>query len=101
MDETFADFVSDQLTDLPVEAKKMFGGHGLYCEGVFFGIVHKGRLYFKTNEHTKAAYERRGMKPFQPDKSQTLKNYYEVPIEIIEDHEELTAWALGSIEQAV
>jgi len=33
------------------------------------------------------------MKPFRPNAKQILKTYYEVPVDIIEDAEELTAWA--------
>lgn len=46
----FRDFVLDQLSELPgLTHRSMFGGYGLYCGSVFFGIVQKGRLYFKTN----------------------------------------------------
>ncbi|TKB72707.1 MAG: TfoX/Sxy family protein [Nitrospira sp.] len=47
----FKDFVLDQLADLHgVNARAMFGGYGLYQGGDFFGIIHEGRLYFKTND---------------------------------------------------
>jgi len=57
----------------------MFGGFGLYHCDLFFGILHKGRLYFKTNDQTRPVYEKYGMKPFRPSAKQTLKNYYEIP----------------------
>ena len=76
-DESFKDFVLDQLQELDgVEARRMFGGYGLYQDEIFFGIIHKGRLYFKTDETTVAAYRRRKMKPFRPNPKQTLKSYY-------------------------
>jgi len=71
----------------------MFGGFGLYHRDVFFGILHKGRLYFKTSDQTRSAYEKYGMKPFRPSDKQTLKNYYEVPPDILEDGEALVLWA--------
>jgi DNA transformation protein len=90
----FKDFVLDQLRELPgVACRAMFGGYGLYQGEVFFGIIHKGRLYFKTNETSRAAYRERGMKPFRPNPKQTLKTYYEVPVEVMEDAEQLSAWA--------
>ena len=92
--DSFKDFVLDQLRELPgVTSRSMFGGYGVYQGEVFFGIVHQGRLYFKTNDRTKPAYVKKGMKPFQPNAKQTLKTYYEVPVEIIEDSDLLTAWA--------
>jgi DNA transformation protein and related proteins len=97
-DDSFKDFVLDQFGSLDdVEARRMFGGHGLYQDETFFGIIHKGRLYFKTDEHTVAAYRRRKMKPFRPNPKQTLRSYYQVPVEIIEDGDWLGAWAEAAI----
>ena len=97
-DESFKDFVLDQLQDVNgVEARPMFGGHGLYQDETFFGILHKGKLYFKVDESTVGDYHKRKMKPFRPNANQTLKSYYEVPVEIIEDGERLGAWAEAAI----
>ena len=71
----------------------MFGGYGLYDRERFFGILFKGRLYFKTDAESQAAYRARGMQPFRPSATMTLKTYYEVPAEILEDDEPLVAWA--------
>ncbi len=93
-DDSFKDFVLDQLRNLRgVTCRAMFGGFGLYQGEVFFGIIHQGRLYFKTNERTRPSYMKKGMKPFRPNAKQTLKTYYEVPVEVIEDQEKLTTWA--------
>lgn len=90
----FRDFVLDQLSNLPdVTCRAMFGGYGLYCGKVFFGIIHTGRLYFKTNATTAPRYREREMKPFRPNDTQTLKNYYEVPVDVLEDAGALTVWA--------
>ncbi|MEK6618263.1 MAG: TfoX/Sxy family protein [Nitrospirota bacterium] len=98
-DDTFKDFVLDQLSELPgVTCRAMFGGYGLYQGKVFFGIVHNGRLYFKTNERTRPAYVKKGMKPFRPNAKQTLKTYYEIPVDIIEDPDQLTAWAKRALQ---
>jgi DNA transformation protein len=50
-------------------------------------------VYFKTDASTADAYTERGMEPFSPSAKQTLKNYYEVPAEILEDEEQLAEWA--------
>ena len=86
----YKDFVLDQLADLDgLTCRAMFGGHGLALHGKFFGIVHKGRLYFRTTPTTAPLYRASQMKPFKPNASQTLKNYYEVPVEIVESAETL------------
>ncbi|HSD60273.1 MAG TPA: TfoX/Sxy family protein [Burkholderiales bacterium] len=96
--ESFAAFVLDQLAGLDgVSARRMFGGHGLYREAVFFGIVHDGRLYFRTDEASRADFQARGMRPFRPNPKQTLKNYFEVPVEVIESPRRLREWALRAV----
>lgn len=100
-EDSFRDFVVDQLRRLgPVQARAMFGGHGLYHEDLFFGIIHAGRLYFKTDSNTRATYVKQGMGPFQPNERQTLKSYYEVPVDVLEDDEALAVWARRAVEVA-
>jgi DNA transformation protein len=97
-DDSFKDFVLDQLQELDdVEAPRMFGGHGLYQDETFFGIIYKGRVYFKTDEINAADYRKRKMKPFRPNAKQTLKSYYEVPVDIIEDKDQFCDWAKKAI----
>jgi DNA transformation protein len=97
-DESFKDFVLDQLRELDdVEARRMFGGYGLYQDETFFGILHKGKLYLKVDESTVHEYRKRKMKPFRPNPRQTLKSYYQVPVEILEDSERLCDWAVKAI----
>jgi DNA transformation protein len=93
-DDGFKDFVLDQLNGLRgLECKRMFGGYGLYCRGTFFGIIHRSRLYFKVSPATLPQYSKQGMKPFRPNGKQTLRTYYEVPVDVLEDTERLGQWA--------
>lgn len=96
----FKDFVLDQLVDIhTVTARAMFGGYGLYRGTTFFGIIHRDRLYFKVTPETVGHYKSHGMKPFRPNAKQTLKSFYEVPIDIIEDADALTQWATEAVER--
>ena len=97
-DDSYKNFVLDQLQELDdVEARRMFGGYGFYQDETFFGILYRGRLYFKIDETTVGEYRKRNMKPFQPNPKQTLKSYYQVPVEIIEDADQLCRWAETAI----
>lgn len=99
-DDGFKEFILDQLAALRnVTARSMFGGHGLYYRTTFFGIIHKGRLYFKVSAKTIPRYREYGMKPFRPNAKQTLKSFYEVPVDVLEDPESLTRWAKAAIER--
>lgn len=90
----FKDFVLDQLADLRgLTCRAMFGGYGLRYRDTFFGIIHKGRLYFKVTTKTVESYRALGTKPFRVTKTMTLKAYYEVPADVLEDATQLTEWA--------
>jgi len=93
--DRFAAFVQDQLSDLDdLVMKRMFGGTGLYLDGVFFGIIYGDHLYFRVSEETIAEYKKRKMKPFSPFKKRgTEHGYYEVPLEILESPDDLVKWA--------
>lgn len=93
--DSFRDFVLEQLGD-GVEARPMFGGHGLYHGDAFFGILFKRRFYLRTTPRTRPDFERRGMAPFKPSARQTLKSYYEVPAEVLEDRDLCRTWAARS-----
>ena len=103
-DDSFKEFVLDQLSALPdLRAKAMFGAHGIYSGENFFGILDEGRLFFKTDATTEKDFLERGMSPFtynMKGKVMTMA-YHEVPPEILEQPHELTAWARKAIALAV
>jgi len=97
--DTFKDFVLDQLTPIPdLRCGRMFGSYGVYSGEKFFGIISKSRLYFKTDETTRKAYLQRESKPFHPMPKMELKRYYEVPLEILEDRDQLIQWARAAVD---
>lgn len=99
----FGAFVLDQLSALgEIEAKPMFGGAGFYLDGTFFGILYKQHLYFRVSDDTIADYKTRKMKAFEPfeGKRGTSKNYYEVPVEILESPADLVKWARKAAQSA-
>jgi len=102
-DDSFREFVLDQLSALPdVRAKAMFGAHGLYAGEHFFGILDEGRLFFKTDAQSQADYLARGMGPFTYEmkgKTMTMA-YHEVPPDVLEQPQELTRWARRAIQVA-
>lgn len=91
-------FVVDQLEELAVTPRRMFGGVGLYARGVFFGLLSKDVLYLKVDDRTRPEYEAAGMKPFRPYPGQKMTfGYYAVPIEVLESAPEAVAWAKKAI----
>ena len=54
----FVAFVVESLRPLgPVSARRMFGGHGIFLDGVMFGLIADDQLYLKADEENRAAYE--------------------------------------------
>lgn len=100
----FCEYVIGQLAQAGrVTSRRMFGGLGLYLDGLFFALVDDDVLYFKTGDSTRQRYERAGTRPFcpypdQPDKSM---GYWEVPADVLEDPEELAAWAREAMQVAL
>ena len=93
----FLDYLIDQFKSLgPVTAKRMFGGAGLYHRGTFFGLVADDVLYFKVGDANRKDYLDAGAGPFKPFGSYAM-DYYEVPADVLEDADELAAWAKKAI----
>jgi DNA transformation protein len=98
-ENSFTTFVLDQLRRLDdVDCRPMFGGYGLYMGERFFGIISEGRVYFRTDERSRSAYIELGMAPFRPNPRQTLRTYYEVPAEVVEDQDHFIQWARTAAE---
>lgn len=83
-----------------VRTKAMFGGYGIYCSHTFFGLIARGRLYFKVNDATREEYVARQSTPFSPWPGRTMKSYYEVPTEVFDNDEELIRWARIAVQVA-
>lgn len=101
----FETFVIDQLSQLgEVLPRKMFGGVGLYCDGLFFALIARDELYLKVDDQTRPFFEAAGSTAFRPyaDRPGTMQ-YYSVPIAVLESAPELAEWArraLGAASRA-
>ena len=102
--DEFADFVVDQLSGWgEVSVRRMFGGAGLYCEGVMFGLVADDVAYLKVDDSNRKDFVKAGSSPFNPypDKVKTtVMSYYEIPADVLEDRDELARWAQCSLAVA-
>ena len=100
--EGFKSFVLDQLAAVDdLAPKAMFGGVGLYCEGLFFGIIAGDVLHLKADDTNRPDYEHAGATPFRPyaDRTGTMQ-YYAVPIAVLESEPELIAWVRKAVAAA-
>lgn len=96
-DDGLKDFLEEHLAPLgPVRLKRMFGGYGIFLDGLMFGLVMDGGVYFKTDAQTRSAFEDEGQGPFTYEKQggvATLVNYWHVPDRLFDEPDELVEWA--------
>lgn len=95
----FLEYVEDQLSELQITHRKMFGGAGLYRDGKVFGLVADDTVYFKVDDSNRMKYLDSGSSKFKPfpDKEMYM-SYYEIPPEVLENSVELCSWALLSLK---
>ena len=99
--QSYREFVLEQLGRMaPVTGKSMFGGVGIYTQGVFFALIAEDRLYFKVDDATRPDFERLGMEPFRPFGEDSAMEYYEVPADVMEDAVQLAPWMHKAIAVA-
>ena len=95
IEEIFAPFAA-------VSVKRMFGGHGVYVDGVFFAIEAGGEVYLKADRHSAARFQEAGARPFVyqgKDRPITI-SYWSVPDLALEDGDELARWARLAVAAA-
>jgi len=102
VDERVGELLDDLAALRELSARRMFGGVGFYCDGVFFGLLAEGALYFKVDEENVAAYRAAGMPAFQPYPGRPAQalGYHEVPLEVQERRERLLEWAAAALAAA-
>lgn len=100
--EQYLEYVVDQLGCIgEVAPKRMFGGVGLYFDGLFFGLISGDNLFFKVDDQNRPDYEAAGSKPFQPYGEESFSmSYFEVPADVIEDIDQLRKWARAAVSAA-
>jgi len=94
--EGFIALLKDVLGGLgPVSVRRMFGGAGVYADGVMFGLVADDTLYLKADDETKRAFEVEGLGPYGYDghgKRIDLP-YWRIPERLLDDPDEMVEWA--------
>ena len=91
--DDYVDYIVDKLSGVgDVSSRAMFGGYGIFNEGLMFALISDGVLYFKVDDSNREMYEKADSSKFQHGIS-----YWEVPTEVFEDTAKLYEWANSSI----
>jgi DNA transformation protein len=95
------DFIRELFAPFrPVTVKRMFGGAGIYAEGLMFGIVFEGAIYLRIDAASLPDFEREGSVPFvypyasNPNHAgRSSQAFWRLPERLYDDPDELAVWA--------
>jgi len=100
----FTEYLSELLTSFGnVTFRKMFGGYGVFRNGVMFALVAEDSLYLKADAQSESAYLARGLQKFEYKRGAktVAMSYFLAPEEALDDPEALPGWAILAYESAL
>jgi DNA transformation protein len=82
--------------------RRMFGGVGIYREGIMFALASDDVLYLKADEVTIPRFEAEGCGPFTfESRGRTMTtSYRRLPERLFDEPEEFRDWALAALAVA-
>lgn len=106
--DAFAEHCVELLAPLgAARARRMFGGHGLYLDGLMVGLIAGEQLYLKVDAETLPRWQAEGGKPFvytstRDGASRTATmSYWTPPAEAFDSPGLMQPWARLALEAAL
>jgi DNA transformation protein and related proteins len=87
----------------PVSVRRLFGGAGLYADGMMFGLLSRDVIYLKADDTTRSAFESEGSTPFSYQAKggkRASMSYWRMPERLYNDPDELAVWAARALAVA-
>ena len=86
-----------------VRSRRMFGGHGLYADDLFFALIAFDHLYLKVDDSTRARFEAAGSEPFVYEaKGRSVSlGYFSAPAEAMDSPALMLPWARLALQAAL
>ena len=103
LNREFADDVAVRLMPLgPVAHRRMFGGFGIFLDGLMFGLIADDTLYLKADDVNRETFAAAGSAPFQYDRRgrPVEMSYWRVPETVFDDLDALIDWAESALQAA-
>jgi len=101
----FATYVADMFALLgPVRMGRLFSGYGYKLDGVQFAMILRGTLYLRVDAELEAELSALGSQPFgyqTKQRSMTIRSYWAVPEDRLDDTDLVLAWARRAIAAAL
>jgi DNA transformation protein len=87
-----------------VSIRRMFGGLGVFKDGLMFGLVDDDILYLKTDDTTRPEFEAEGSEPWiyrGRQRAEVSTTYWRVPERLFDETEQFADWAQAAFAAAV
>lgn len=84
----------------PFLARPMFGGYGLYIDGLIFGLMVRDDVFLKVDERNRGRFESAGSAPFRYETSRgetSIISYWRCPDDVLNDAKKLRLWVNESL----
>jgi DNA transformation protein and related proteins len=92
----YLDFIKEQLAGFgPVTMRRMFGGAGIFCDGLMFALIADETLYLKADDASQEEFEALSLPPFTygAKGGKRTMSYWRAPEACLDDRDEMTEWA--------
>jgi len=90
------EFLREQLAPLGrIRLRRMFGKTGVFGDGLMFAMVTEDTLYFRVDDHNRAAFrEAASFPPLSYEKNGRTIDlaFWRAPERLLDDADELIAW---------
>ena len=103
-EKDYARYIVELMQSIgPVYSRKMFGGYGIFLDGLMFGLIVKNTLYLKADKHTEIDFTERGLEAFSYHKQgkEFKLSYFQAPDETLDSSEEMRDWANNAYAVAI
>ena len=90
----YLNYILEMLEPMKATSRGMFGGFGIYHNGVIMAILVEDQLYAKVGDSNKNDYIEAGCFPFQYEsKGKKISiGYWSLPPDVIDDQDALCSW---------
>lgn len=103
--DPFHEFVIELFAPMgPVSIRRMFGGAGVFCEGLMIALLFSDTIFLKTDGALRARLEAEGSEPFLWTKPSTGEiidmGYVSLPSSAMDDPDEASDWGRQALAVA-
>lgn len=100
-EDPFITHVRELLAPLgPISVRRMFGGHGVYCDELIIALLAEGQLWLKVDAESRPDFEAAGCVAFSySGKGKPVAmSYFSIPDAAMESPQQMLPWAQRALQ---